>query len=88
MNYLFALNQTLKIAAVAAALSGALIATPSFAADATTPIATVAQAASTTQTVAQPAAQQQKTRAEVYQELVDAEKSGELARENAMYAGS
>jgi len=88
MNHLFSLNRTLKLAAIAAAFSGALISAPSFAADATAPNTAAEQSATVTQAVVQPEAQvHQKTRAEVYQELVDAEKSGELARENATYAG-
>jgi len=88
MNHLFSLNHTLKLAAIAAALSSALVSAPSFAADATAPDTAAEQAATVTPAIVQPTAQvHQKTRAEVYQELVDAEKSGELARENAMYAG-
>ncbi len=66
----------LKHLSIAAALSGALVALPSVAAEAQ---------ASTTATQN---AIHEKTRAQVYQELVKAKQSGELARLDKTYAGS
>ncbi len=86
MNRPFSLSQIVKLAACTLALSGAAFAAPAFAADAAAPVTVNSQ---TVESVAQTDAQvHQKTRAEVYQELVDAEKSGELARLNALYGGS
>lgn len=86
MNRHFSLSQIVKLVSCTVALSGAIFAAPAFAAD------TAASDTSNPQvvaSVAQPDTQvHQKTRAEVYQELVDAERSGELARLNALYGGS
>ena len=81
-------SKAIKLASVVAVLGGAFIAAPSFAANVDVSSSSVAQTAS----APQPAASTQvygKTRAEVYQELVTAEKSGQLAHLNAtIYADS
>ncbi len=89
MNQIISLRKLIKTATVAVALGGAFSVTPSFAADTAAPAPMSVQAAATSQSLAQAQPQvQQKTRAEVYQELVAAEKSGELQREDATYAGN
>jgi len=81
-------SKAIKLASVVAVLGGAFIAAPSFAANVDVSSSSVAQAAAAPQPMANAQAYE-KTRAEVYQELVTAEKSGELARLNAtLYADS
>ena len=80
MNTHLPLSQFAKYLAIAATLSS-MLATPAFAADASN---SKSQARSEAQV---PSHAHQKTRAEVYQALVDAEKSGEMARLNSLYAG-
>jgi hypothetical protein len=81
-------SKAIKLASVVAVLGGAFIAAPSFAANFDASSSSVAQTAA----APQPTANAQvygKTRAEVYQELVTAEKSGQLAHLNAtIYADS
>jgi hypothetical protein len=84
MSKFFSVQQLVKGVAVAATLSAAFMAAPSFAAN----VASSNQAAAVNVTVAQTDTTiHQKTRAEVYQELVAAEKSGELARLDQSYGG-
>ena len=79
-------SKAIKLASVVAVLGGAFIAAPSFAANVDVSNSSVAQTAAAPQPMANA---QEKTRAEVYQELVTAEKSGELAHLNAtIYADS
>jgi hypothetical protein len=81
-------SKAIKLASVAAVLGGAFIAAPSFAANVDVSSSSVAQTAAAQPPMAN-AQVYGKTRAEVYQELVTAEKSGELAHLNAtIYAGS
>ena len=81
-------SKAIKLASVVAVLGGAFIAAPSFAANVDVSSSSVAQAAAAPQPMANAQAYE-KTRAEVYQELVTAEKSGELAHLNAtLYANS
>jgi len=83
------LRHLVKLTAAAIVSSAALIATPSFAAQATLPSQLNVQAVAATQAIVQNENQaHQKTRAEVYQELVTAEQSGELARIDATYGGN
>ena len=81
-------SKAIKLASVVAVLGGAFIGAPSFAANVDVSSSSVAQAAAAPQPMANPQGYE-KTRAEVYQELVTAEKSGELAHLNAtLYANS
>ena len=81
-------SKAIKLASVVAVLGGAFIAAPSFAANVDVSSSSVAQTAAAPQPMANPQGYE-KTRAEVYQELVTAEKSGELAHLNAtLYADS
>ena len=81
-------SKAIKLASVVAVLGGAFIAAPSFAANVDVSSSSVAQTAAAPQPMANPQGYE-KTRAEVYQELVTAEKSGELAHLNAtLYANS
>jgi hypothetical protein len=84
MNQSSSFRTAVKLASAAAALSAALMASSSFAAN----VAPSNQAATMSAAIAQSDANApQKTRAEVYQELVSAEKSGELAQINKTYVG-
>jgi hypothetical protein len=81
----------MKILTIAAALTALIAAAPVFAADAQPATDTVAQNTSLSTTAPAPgvqvAASAGKTRAEVYQELLQAEKSGEMQRLNStLYA--
>jgi hypothetical protein len=75
-------SKTIKLASVVAVLGGAFITAPSFAANVGMSSSSVAQTAAAPQSTANVQVYG-KTRAEVYQELVTAEKSGELAHLNA-----
>jgi hypothetical protein len=85
MNQSTSFRTAVKLVSVAAALSAALMANTSFAANVVPSnqviVASLAAAQAGTST-------QPKTRAEVYQELVSAEKSGELARLDQSYNGA
>ncbi len=88
MDRQFTISNTIKLVSLVVALSSATFAAPSFAAGVTAPGQLIAQAAVNNQAITQPVAQvQQKTRAEVYQELLDSKKSGEFARMNMAYRG-
>lgn len=89
MNNRSSLINAIKLVAFAAALSGA-VAARSFAADVGESNQPLAQTTTAHETTSQAETQMQvngKTRAQVNQELIAAEKSGELARKNAHYYG-
>ncbi len=84
-----ATRRIVQVAVAAIAAASGWVAAPAFAADASASTPLSAQAATVTRSLTQADAQvHQKTRAEVYRELVTAEKSGELARLNASYGGA
>ena len=88
MHTTFSLRHLVKLTSTVLALSTSLVATASFAAS--NDDATLQSSAPLTANVADPssdASVHQKTRAEVYQELIKAQRSGELARESATYHG-
>jgi hypothetical protein len=85
MNQSTSFRTAIKLASAVAALSAAFMVNTSFAAN----VAPSNQAIVTSMATAQASAgTAQKTRAEVYQELVSAEKSGELARLDQSYNGA